>query len=146
MTSGNANHNSADSNVNVKETPVILKQLQEFLWMAGQQAFSTWFWHTDSLSDPHFTLDHMIMTHLSLTFNVGVILSSSLPGQRKLLPLFQSCCYCFSIHKDKVSWWPLHDFPNGPISCTTEDFLAIVAPAAITGLQPEHWGWGGDLF
>lgn len=32
--------------------------------------------------------------------------------------------------------------PHQPISCTTEDFLAIVTPAAITGLLADYAGVG----
>lgn len=32
--------------------------------------------------------------------------------------------------------------PRRPISCTTEDFLAIVTPAAITGLLADYAGVG----
>lgn len=86
------------------------------------------------------------MTHLSPTLDAPVIPNSSLPGQRKLLLLFLRCCYCFPIHKEKVSWWPLMApawVPQTAHSCTTEDFLAIVTPAAITGYGQSREAGGG---
>lgn len=73
------------------------------------------------------------MTHLSPTLDAPVILSSSPPGQRKLLLLFLRCCYCLPIHKDKVSWWPLRESLDGP----------LVAPLRVFSLlSPWLQSWG----
>lgn len=125
--------------------PITLKQLQECEHSALNNRCV---WHGASLSDPHFILDHMIMSHLSLTLDAAVIPNSSLPGQRKHWLLSAKCCNCVLIHKDRVSRWtqcepPLPTFPRWPRSCTTEDFLAIVTPAAIMGLLADYAGVGG---
>lgn len=115
------------------------------IWAAAQQALTgNCDFDTDSLSAPHFTLDQMIMTHLSATLDAPVILNSSLPGQRKLLLLLLRCCYCLPIHKDKVSWWPMMApvwVPGRPIVAPLRIF-SLLSPGCSHGTEyrgGERW-------
>lgn len=123
--------------------PITLKQLQECWWVAGQQAPNNrCVWHSASLSDPHLILDHMIMTHLSLTLDAAVIPNSSLPGQRKHLLLSVKCCNCVPIHKDRVSRWPLCESPGGPSVAPLRIFL-LLSPCCNHGVPSRLCRHGG---